>query len=161
MHTFSQVNCLCGFWGLDCYFTAGRFLVWTFPFGNWKESSEEYLVIDPIPTQESLAQNLGLTRETIVRTFRKLVDDGIIERHSKTVFIRNPSKLEKIAISWCVRLNPIKCQFGIKSASQCLLITKNQVFIERKRQNVTLVTSSDFWFLIFFKFLSNEAASLN
>jgi CRP-like cAMP-binding protein len=62
-------------------------------------SDERLLVINPMPSQEHLAQNLGLSRRTVVRTLKKLLADKSIYRSSKIIFIHSPEVLKEIVLS--------------------------------------------------------------
>ncbi len=59
----------------------------------------ENLIIFPIPTQSHIANGVGVARETVARIFSKLTQDNIIERKEKTLYIRDPEKLENIALN--------------------------------------------------------------
>jgi len=60
--------------------------------GGWR--------IDPLPTQNSLAATLGVTRETVARIFGKLQETSIIERRSGSVLrINNRHHLERLAVT--------------------------------------------------------------
>lgn len=58
--------------------------------GNW--------LIHPIPTQQVIASSVGVTRETVGRIFLRLIDTGIIDKKEKTLYVRDPDRLEEIAL---------------------------------------------------------------
>lgn len=59
----------------------------------------ENLIVFPIPTQSHIANGVGVARETVARIFSRLTQENIIERKEKTLYIRDPEKLESIALS--------------------------------------------------------------
>ncbi|MBT3764963.1 MAG: Crp/Fnr family transcriptional regulator [Rhodospirillales bacterium] len=61
--------------------------------------SDNNLIIDRIPTQEVFAQNLGISRETVIRAFQRLSERGAIERKSRKMYIHDRGALETIALS--------------------------------------------------------------
>ena len=61
--------------------------------------SDNNLIIDEIPTQETFAQNLGISRETVIRAFQRLSERGAIERESRKMYIHDRGALETIALS--------------------------------------------------------------
>jgi CRP/FNR family cyclic AMP-dependent transcriptional regulator len=64
------------------------------------EPGNKSAIIYDIPTQESFAENLGVSRETVIRTFRKLTKQGIIKRVAgKKVFIYQLKTLENLSLS--------------------------------------------------------------
>jgi len=57
-------------------------------------------VIKNIPTQEEFAKNTGTSRESVIRTFKKLSESGIIMRsQGRKVYIHDKDKLEIMALS--------------------------------------------------------------
>lgn len=52
------------------------------------------LVIYPIPTQDAIARNVGITRRTVSRVFRSLMDDQRITKKNKTLLIVDREYLE-------------------------------------------------------------------
>jgi len=59
--------------------------------------SAEALVIDDLPTQETLAGRLGTTRETVARVLAQLARTGITERQGRRLTIHRPDDLELLA----------------------------------------------------------------
>jgi CRP-like cAMP-binding protein len=57
------------------------------------------LIIDQVPTQEVFAQNLGISRETVIRAFQRLSETGAIKRELRKIYIHDRSALETIALS--------------------------------------------------------------
>ena len=56
------------------------------------------LEIFPVPTQEVIANSVGVARETVARIFSRLSGDGVIERKSKVLYIRDRNRLEELAL---------------------------------------------------------------
>lgn len=57
------------------------------------------VTIYDIPTQEKFAENVGVSRETVIRTFKKLTKKGVIKRVAgRKVFIIQPEVLEDISL---------------------------------------------------------------
>ena len=54
-------------------------------------------VIHPMRTQVDIASHAGTTRETVARVLAHLAEAGIVERKSKTLYIRDKPKLEMLA----------------------------------------------------------------
>ena len=52
------------------------------------------LVVDDLPTQETLAARLGTTRETVARVLAQLVRTGITTRAGRRLTIHRPAELE-------------------------------------------------------------------
>jgi CRP-like cAMP-binding protein len=59
----------------------------------------DHLVIYPVPTQNSMASKIGVTRETVTRIFAILYGEGIIEKKDKTLYIRKKAVLEALALA--------------------------------------------------------------
>lgn len=59
--------------------------------------SGDALVIDDLPTQETLAGRLGTTRETVARVLAQLARTGITERQGRRLTIHRPDDLELLA----------------------------------------------------------------
>ncbi len=57
-----------------------------------------HLVVYPVPTQKKLANSIGVARETVARIFGRLSGEGVIERKEKTIYIRDISALEALAL---------------------------------------------------------------
>lgn len=55
------------------------------------------LVVEDLPTQETLAGRLGTTRETVARVLAQLARAGITERHGRRLTIRRPADLALLA----------------------------------------------------------------
>lgn len=55
------------------------------------------LVIEDLPTQETLAGRLGTTRETVARVLAQLARTGITERQGRRLTIHRPEDLELLA----------------------------------------------------------------
>jgi len=55
--------------------------------------------IYPVPTQISLSRDIGVTRETVARIFGHLTQEGIIQRKSNVLYIRDKRRLEGFAFS--------------------------------------------------------------
>ena len=56
------------------------------------------LIVFPLPTQSSFANQVGASRETVNRIFARLRDDGIIRRKGEVLYIENRKKLEDRAL---------------------------------------------------------------
>ena len=56
------------------------------------------LIVFPLPTQSSFANQVGASRETVDRIFARLRDDGIIRRKGEVLYIENRKKLEDRAL---------------------------------------------------------------
>ena len=52
------------------------------------------LVVYPVSTQDAIARSVGITRRTVSRVFRSLIDDHKIERKNKTLLIVDREYLE-------------------------------------------------------------------
>ena len=57
------------------------------------------LEIFPVPTQELIANSVGVARETVARIFGQLSSDGVIERKAKVLYIRDRNRLEELALA--------------------------------------------------------------
>ena len=57
------------------------------------------LEIFPVPTQELIANSVGVARETVARIFGRLSGDGVIERKAKVLYIRDRNRLEELALA--------------------------------------------------------------
>lgn len=55
------------------------------------------LVVEDLPTQETLAGRLGTTRETVARVLAQLARTGITERQGRRLTIRRPAELALLA----------------------------------------------------------------
>jgi DNA-binding GntR family transcriptional regulator len=53
-------------------------------------------VIDPLPTQETLAAHVGTTRETVARALSQLAKTGITRRRGRELMIRDRALLEAL-----------------------------------------------------------------
>ncbi|MBM3518336.1 MAG: winged helix-turn-helix domain-containing protein [Alphaproteobacteria bacterium] len=51
----------------------------------------------PMPTQIDIVSHAGTTRETVARVLAQMVEAGIVERRSKTVYIRDKERLDALA----------------------------------------------------------------
>jgi CRP/FNR family transcriptional regulator, cyclic AMP receptor protein len=60
------------------------------PLGNDPNGA---VVVENLPTQETLAGRLGTTRETVARVLAQLARAGITERHGRRLTIRRPVDL--------------------------------------------------------------------
>jgi CRP/FNR family cyclic AMP-dependent transcriptional regulator len=58
----------------------------------------ESWVVYPVPTKASLASMIGTTRETVARVISRLSSDGIVSRKSKSLYIRDRTRLESLAL---------------------------------------------------------------
>ena len=54
-------------------------------------------VIWPLPTQKEIASQASTTRETVARTIGQLTAAGVVERKSKSLYIRDRNRLEEYA----------------------------------------------------------------
>lgn len=54
-------------------------------------------LIYPLPTQAQIASLASTTRETVARVLSQLQSDGVTERKSKTLYIRQLDRLQKLA----------------------------------------------------------------
>ncbi len=55
-------------------------------------------VVYPLPTQANIASRIGTTRETVARMISRLSADGIVERKSKSLYIRDRDRLEALTL---------------------------------------------------------------
>ena len=55
--------------------------------------------IFPVPTQNMIANSVGVSRETVARIFGRLTRQKVIERKSRTLYILNRDKLEEMAMT--------------------------------------------------------------
>lgn len=55
------------------------------------------LVVEGLPTQETLASRLGTTRETVARVLAQLVRAGVTTREGRRLTIHRPAELELLA----------------------------------------------------------------
>lgn len=62
-----------------------------------REPGSVGLLVDPLPTQETLAARLGTTRETVARVLAQLARARITERHGRRLAIHMPDQLEVLA----------------------------------------------------------------
>ncbi len=53
--------------------------------------------ISPMPAQKEIASQASTTRETVTRAISQLVADGVVERRNKSLFIRDRTRLERLA----------------------------------------------------------------
>jgi hypothetical protein len=54
-------------------------------------------MIYPLPTQAQIAALASTTRETVARVLSQLQSDGVTERKSKTLYIRQLETLQRLA----------------------------------------------------------------
>ena len=54
-------------------------------------------IVYPLPTQAQIASRANTTRETVARVLGQLSSSGIAERKSKTLYLRDRSRLETLA----------------------------------------------------------------
>ena len=54
--------------------------------------------VNPVPTQEFIAETVGVTRQTVARIFSKLITEKAIRRHGKFLYIENDGQLEMRAL---------------------------------------------------------------
>ena len=55
-------------------------------------------VVYPLPTQANIASRIGTTRETVARMISRLAAEGIVERKSKSLYIRDRDRLEALTL---------------------------------------------------------------
>ena len=55
-------------------------------------------VLFPAPTNTDIASRVATTRETVNRELRALIDAGIIEKHGRTLVIRDVEKLRRLVV---------------------------------------------------------------
>jgi CRP/FNR family cyclic AMP-dependent transcriptional regulator len=53
-------------------------------------------LVYPLPTQAQIAAQASTTRETVARVLSHLASDGIAERKSKTLYIRQIDRLKQL-----------------------------------------------------------------
>jgi len=58
----------------------------------------ERWVVDPLPTQRSLADRAGTARETVARTLAHFADAGILRRRGRAVLILERERLEQLLL---------------------------------------------------------------
>lgn len=54
--------------------------------------------IYPMPTQREIADRIGVARETVARSLKRLVEQGLIFKKSRTLHIRDRARMEAAAI---------------------------------------------------------------
>jgi CRP/FNR family cyclic AMP-dependent transcriptional regulator len=54
--------------------------------------------IHPMPTQKEIANRIGVARETVARSLKRLVEQGLIFKNSRTLHIPDRARMEAIAI---------------------------------------------------------------
>ena len=57
------------------------------------------MVINPAPTHEQIASNVGVTRETVARFFSRYIEEDVIVRELSSILIKNHQALENIAMN--------------------------------------------------------------
>lgn len=57
------------------------------------------IVIDPLPTQQEIAIMINTSRETVSRALNALIEQGIVEKDTKRLIIREPARLSQAAAS--------------------------------------------------------------
>jgi CRP-like cAMP-binding protein len=57
------------------------------------------MVIEPAPTHEQIASNVGVTRETVARFFSRYIEENVIARDISSILIKNHRALENIAMN--------------------------------------------------------------
>jgi DNA-binding transcriptional regulator YhcF (GntR family) len=65
-------------------------------------------LIYPLPTQAQIAATASTTRETVARVLSQLAQDGIAERKSKTLYIRQVDRLRQL----CDKVPPVYVKTG-------------------------------------------------
>ena len=53
-------------------------------------------IVYPLPTQAQIAAQASTTRETVARVLSQLAQDGIAERKSKTLYVRQVDRLKQL-----------------------------------------------------------------
>ena len=53
-------------------------------------------LVYPLPTQAQIASQASTTRETVARVLSQLAHDGIVERKSKTLYVRQVDRLKQL-----------------------------------------------------------------
>jgi CRP/FNR family cyclic AMP-dependent transcriptional regulator len=66
---------------------------------NSDKKEKNKLGLDPLPTQNEIAANTGVTQNTVARIFTQLYKFKVIERNRNDVFVLNLSYLESVMLS--------------------------------------------------------------
>jgi DNA-binding transcriptional regulator YhcF (GntR family) len=53
-------------------------------------------IVYPLPTQAQIAAQASTTRETVARVLSQLAVEGVAERKSKTLYVRDIAKLQAL-----------------------------------------------------------------
>ncbi len=65
-----------------------------------RANTPDHLVIEHMPTQETFSKTVGTSRETVIRTFKRLTERGIIKKIAgRKIYINDRNKLEAMALS--------------------------------------------------------------
>lgn len=56
-------------------------------------------IVDPVPTQQSLAARAGMARETVARALSQLAQDTTIQRRGRALAIPDRTQLERLLLS--------------------------------------------------------------
>ncbi|MGY9016021.1 MAG: helix-turn-helix domain-containing protein, partial [Rhodospirillales bacterium] len=60
---------------------------------------DDRLLIKDMPTQEVFSKTVGTSRETVIRTMKRLTELGIIKKISgRNIYINDQNKLENMAL---------------------------------------------------------------
>ena len=62
-----------------------------------KQSTGGLTVIDPMPTQQEIAIMINTSRETVSRAIHVLIQEGIVEKDTKRLIVRQPERLRRVA----------------------------------------------------------------
>jgi DNA-binding GntR family transcriptional regulator len=66
-------------------------------------------LIYPLPTQAQIAAQASTTRETVARVLSHLSADGVAERKSKTLYVRQVERLRQL----CDKVVPMAAKDGV------------------------------------------------
>lgn len=61
-----------------------------------------FYVIEQLPTRQEMAIMINTSRETVSRAIAWLVDEGIVEKDMKRLIVRQPNKLQRMALEGVV-----------------------------------------------------------
>jgi CRP/FNR family cyclic AMP-dependent transcriptional regulator len=62
-----------------------------------KRSASDLLTIENLPNQQAIAIMANVSRETVSRAIRSLVDGQVVERDYRRLIVRDPETLKRLA----------------------------------------------------------------
>jgi CRP-like cAMP-binding protein len=64
---------------------------------SMKRSASDLLTIENLPNQQAIAIMANVSRETVSRAIRSLVDGQVVERDYRRLIVRDPETLKRLA----------------------------------------------------------------